>query len=270
MKRSIFHYCVEEISPFIDWSYLLHAWGLDDTKHPTRAKEIISEAKEILHAAGKSRCVHALFALCDATGSNDDIIIENMRLPLLRQQHSTEGKPNLCLSDYVSPRGDKIGLFATSVESTFGSEYNNDEYKNILARMLADRLAEAAATLMHRTVRTQEEYWGYTPHESLTIEELNREEYQGIRPAVGYPSLPDQSIIFIIDKILKLNSIGIELTPNGAMFPHSSVCGIMLAHHAAKYFGVGEISKEQFLDYSERRGLPAKELEKFLKRNVQE
>ena len=136
--------------------------------------------------------------------------------------------------------------------------------------MLADRLAEAIASLMHRSVRTQKKFWGYAPAEQLTVEELNREEYQGIRPAIGYPSLPDQSVIFIIDSILRVKDIGIELTPNGAMFPHSSVCGMMLSHPAARYFAIGEISDEQLHDYSERRGMPEEDIRRFLSRNVRE
>lgn len=270
MRRSVFHYSVEEVAPYIDWSYLLHAWGVSGTRHAATADELVRDAKEMLQAAGKRRCIHAAFALCDATGSGDDIIIEGTRLPLLRQQHCIEGKPNICLSDFVSPKGDKVGLFATTVEETFSSGYANDDYRRIIALVLADRLAEAAATLMHSTVRTSKELWGYAPGEQLSIEELNREEYQGIRPAVGYPSLPDQSVIFIIDSLLQASSIGITLTPNGAMHPHSSVCGIMIQHPAARYFAVGEISREQLLDYSARRNIPAKELRRFLCRNIQE
>ena len=271
MKRSIFHYRTEEVAPYIDWSYFLHAWGVGNSPaHKATAEELLNDAKEMLEANGKAYCCRALFALCEARSHGDNIVIEGECLPLLRQQHCIEGKPNLCLSDFVSPKGDRIGLFATTVDSTFGSTYSNDEYRSIIARILADRLAEATATLMHRTVRTKEEFWGYAPGEELTIEELNREEYQGIRPAVGYPSLPDQSVIFIIDSILQLNGIGIALTSNGAMSPHASVCGIMIAHPMSRYFGIGEISSEQFRDYAVRRGLPAEDIKRFLARNIME
>lgn len=267
MKRSVFHYSVEEVAPYIDWSYLLHAWGVSGIQHAATAEELMRDAKEILQETGNSRCIHAVFALCNATGNGDDIMIEGTRLPLLRQQHRLDGKPNLCLSDFVSPRGDKIGLFATMVEDAFGSGYA-DDYRRIIALVLADRLAEAAATLMHRTVRTDNRYWGYVPDEKLTIDELNREEYQGIRPAVGYPSLPDQSVIFIIDSILQVGDIGIILTPNGAMSPHSSVCGLMLSHPAARYFAVGEITDEQLHDYCARREVPVEKIKRFLVRNI--
>ena len=224
MKKHIFHYSIAELVPYIDWSYFLHAWGLSpNTKGCSTADEVVRDANEMLNEMQERYSTHAIFALCDARGDGDNIIIEETLLPLLRQQHAIAGKPNLCLSDYVSPYGDKIGLFATTVDSAFGQEYINDDYMRILSSALADRLAEATATLMHRNVRSSKELWGYALGEKLSVEELNREEYQGIRPAIGYPSLPDQSIIFIIDKLLQLSDIGIKLTSNGAMSPHSSV-----------------------------------------------
>lgn len=269
MKKHIFHYSIAELVPYIDWSYFLHAWGLSpNTKGCSTADEVIRDANEMLNEMQGRYSTHAIFALCDARGDGDNIIVEETLLPLLRQQHAIAGKPNLCLSDYVSPYGDKIGLFATTVDSNFGHEYTNDDYKRIISSALADRLAEATATLMHRTVRTSKELWGYAQGEKLSVEELNREEYQGIRPAVGYPSLPDQSIIFIIDRLLQLADIGIRLTSNGAMSPHSSVCGIILQHPMAHYFAVGTIGKEQLNDYAFRRGIQEEVLRKFLAKNI--
>lgn len=269
MKKHIFHYSIVELLPYIDWSYFLHAWGLSpNTKECGTADEVVRDANEMLNEMQGRYSTHAIFALCDARGDGDNIIVEETLLPLLRQQHAIAGKPNLCLSDYVSPYGDKIGLFATTVDSNFGHEYTNDDYKRIISSALADRLAEATATLMHHTVRTSKELWGYAQGEKLSIEELNREEYQGIRPAVGYPSLPDQSIIFIIDKLLQLSNIGIRLTSNGAMHPHSSVCGMMLQHPLAHYFAVGTIGKEQLNDYAFRRGIQEEVLRKFLAKNI--
>lgn len=266
MKRVFFRYGIKEVAPLIDWSYFLHAWGI--TRDNKQADEIISDAKAMLDDIDGKYRTSAIFALCDAKGNGDDIIIEETTLPLLRQQHCTEGTYNLCLSDFVSPHGDRIGLFATSVDGAFGNEYAGDDYKYLLSQTLADRLAEATATLMHRDIRRDSTYWGYAPQEQLTPEQLTREEYQGIRPAVGYPSLPDQSVIFIIDKLLKLEEAGITLTPNGAMQPHASVCGIMISHPAAHYFAVGNIDTAQLNDYAERRALPAEEIRKFLARNI--
>ncbi len=266
MKRYFFTYSIKEVAPFIDWSYFLHAWGI--ARESTQAVEIIAEAKAMLDELDGRYRTTAIFVLCNAKGDGDNIIIEETTLPLLRQQHSTDGKYNLCLSDFVSPHGDKIGLFATSVASEFGKEYSGDEYKNLLAQTLADRLAEATATLLHKQVRTYNTLWGYSPDEELTLEDLLAERNQGIRPAVGYPSLPDQSIIFTIDKLLQLREAGIELTDNGAMRPHASVCGVMIAHPAAQYFAVGKIDREQLEDYAKRRGIATAELARFLAKNI--
>ena len=268
MKRHIFSYTAKELEPYIDWSYLLHAWGMNSKSEA--ARELIEEVREMLEECGETECIHALFALCSARQQNDDIIIEETTtLPLLRQQHAIPGKPNLCLSDFVSPYGDKIGLFATTVEHSFGERYNNDTYRSLLAQTLASRLAEAAATLLHLKVRTGTEIWGYSPDEHLTPDELKAEKNQGIRPAIGYPSLPDQSVIFIIEKLLGLDELGIILSANGAMEPHASVCGIMLAHPQARYFAVGDISDAQLADYAARRGLSTGDARKFLTKNIQ-
>ena len=269
MKRHIFHYDIGEVVPFIDWSYLLHAWGLTGKATEHTAEEVINDAKAILTATKGKYRTHAVFVLCDAIGADDDIIAQGIAIPCLRQQHTIGDKPNLCLSDYVSPFGDNIGLFATTIDNNFGKEYNDDTYQFLLAQTLADRLAEATASLLHKQVRTQQELWGYSQHEELTIKELLQEKNQGIRPAVGYPSLPDQSIIFTLDKLLHLNDIGITLTPNGAMTPHASVCGMMFSHPQAHYFAVGKIDKVQLADYAQRRGTSITELQKYLSKNIE-
>lgn len=266
MKREIFTYQIAEVAPYIDWSYFLHAWGIANGNR--QAGEIIAEAKAMLAELDGKYSTTSIFALCDARGDGDNIVIEETILPLLRQQHSTKGKYNLCLSDFVSPHGDRIGLFAASVESTLGHEYAGDYYKYLLAQTLADRLAEATATLLHKRVRTDKKLWGYAPDEALTLEDLLAERNQGIRPAVGYPSLPDQSIIFTIDKLLHLREAGITLTLNGAMTPHASVCGLIIAHPAAQYFAVGKIDGEQLVDYAKRCGTTAGELTRFLAKNI--
>ena len=266
MKRFVFTYRIAEVAPFIDWSYFLHAW--DIAKESAQAGEIIAEAKAMLNGFDSKYRTKGIFALYDAKGDGDNIIIENTTLPLLRQQHCTEGRYNLCLSDFVSPHGDMVGLFATSVDEMLGQEYAGDDYKRLLSQTLADRLAEATATLLHKQVRTDKTLWGYSPDEELTLEDLLAERNRGIRPAVGYPSLPDQSIIFLIDNLLNLKYAGITLTPNGAMTPHASVCGIMIAHPAAQYFAVGNIDREQFEDYADRRGMPPAELTRFLAKNI--
>ena len=172
---------------------------------------------------------------CKPTPCNgDNILLEGTTLfPLLRQQTPhADGSPLLCLSDFIRPLScgtpDTIGLFASSVADDL--DLSHDPYRQLLLQTLSDRLAEAAVEKMHRHVRRKA--WGYAPDESLSIPDLLAERFQGIRPAVGYPSLPDQSVNFLLDDLLDLKRIGITLTENGAMHPHSSVSGLMLAHPA--------------------------------------
>lgn len=264
MKRHIFSFTAEQLIPYVDWSYFFHAWDIKRKDCSTHeAEQLKQEAIALMQQSG--RC-EALFALCDAHSQGEDIIVEGHRLPLLRQQHCDPDRPNLCLSDFISPVADKIGFFATTTKMIAAD--SGDPYHTLLAQTVADRLSEAAASLMHRMIRTNSELWGYSPDENLTIEEINLEKFQGIRPAVGYPSLPDQSIIFIIDDILRLSDIGITLTSGGMMLPHASVCGVIFAHPRSRYFNVGSISKEQLIDYAQRRALSVEEIKKYLARNI--
>lgn len=269
MKRHIIGYTAEQLTPYIDWSYFFHAWGISPQAFDSeKAKEVRNDAERLLQGIKSEKVAAAIFTLCRAQGKDDDIIIEGTTLPLLRQQHAQPGEPNLCLSDFIAPYNDHIGLFATSVNEEIIAT-SNDTYTKLLAQTLASRLAEAAATLLHKEVRRSSYLWGYAPNEQLTPAELNAEKFCGIRPAVGYPSLPDQSVIFILDSLLHLQDIGISLTPNGAMSPPASVCGLMISHPAARYFSVGSISDEQLDDYSTRRGLTSEDLHKFLYKNLQ-
>ena len=264
MKRFSFTFSAEQLIPYVDWSYFFHAWDIKRRDYASdEAQKLRHDAIVLIQEKGSSR---GLFALCDAHSDGEDIIIEGERFPFLRQQHCDPTKPNLCLSDFISPTADRIGLFATNCDIRI--ETGNDPYKQLLTQTVADRLSEAAASLMHKIIRTDANIWGYSPNEQLTIEEINLEKYQGIRPAVGYPSLPDQSIIFLIDKLLRLEEIKISLTAGGMMLPHASVCGMIFAHPAAHYFNVGSISGEQLQHYAQRRGLPVETIEKFLARNI--
>ena len=268
MKSRLFSFKISMLRPYIDWSYLFHAWGIALSKQDgAEAQQLKNDALELLDAHS-DREVKGIFRLCNARADGDSLIIEGESLPLLRQQHTFTDRPNLCLSDFISPYGDVLGLFATSVDGDLYTMYEGDDYRRLLMQTLCDRLAEAAASHLHSRVRREKELWGYAPDENFTPQQLNSEPYTGIRPAVGYPSLPDQSVIFIIDRLLSLGRIGISLTESGAMQPHASVCGLMFAHPAARYFGVGCISDEQFKDYAERRGVPQEELSRFLVGNV--
>ena len=192
---------------------------------------------------------------------------KNLRFPMLRQQHpSAPGEPNLCLADFIRPLSqgirDQIGVFCTSVDGTIIDVYRHDDYLNMMAQTLSDRLAEATAEKLHEEVR--KEYWGYAPDENLTIEQQHREEYQGIRPAIGYPSLPDTSANFLIDQLIDMKQAGIRLTETGMMTPHASVSGFMFAHPKSHYFELGKIGDDQLRDYARRRGVPVELMRRFL------
>ena len=194
-----------------------------------------------------------------------------LRFPMLRQQHpSAPGEPNLCLADFIRPLSqgirDQIGVFCTSVDGTIIDVYRHDDYLNMMAQTLSDRLAEATAEKLHEEVR--KEYWGYAPDENLTIEQQHREEYQGIRPAIGYPSLPDTSANFLIDQLLDMKQAGIRLTETGMMTPHASVSGLMFSHPKTRYFELGKIGDDQLRDYARRRGVPVELMRRFLQSSL--
>lgn len=258
-------YNISELIPFINWPYFFYAWQVKETAEKERLQQ---EALSLLGQLEGRYHAYALFSLFEANGDGDDIVIGNQRIPLLRQQGGPA--PYLCLSDYVRPLSsgipDRIGLFATSVDIGLETDFNNDAYQKMQTQLLADRLAEAAAELMHMQVRR--DYWGYSKDEQLTISDMVIGKFQGIRPAVGYPSLPDTSLNFLIDKLIDMKQIDIRLTESGAMKPHASVSGLMFAHPQARYFSIGKIGEDQLKDYALRRGLPLELLRKFLAANL--
>lgn len=215
----------------------------------------------------------------EVSGNHEGNLSEaTFRFPLLRQQHTIHPEdPYLCLSDFVRPIEtgirDKVGFFATTVDTapaspTTGNGSEDDPYRTMLIQTLADRLAEAGIEKMHQRIRTSPALWGYAPIEKLSIPDLLLEKFQGIRPAVGYPSLPDQSVNFLIDELLDFSRIGISLTENGMMRPHASVSGLMFAHPQARYFSVGKIGEDQLASYAERRGFTIEKAKKFLAANL--
>ena len=238
----------------------------------SEAMQLFKEANRMLDRLDETISIHCIFRLCQANADGDNLLIEGTTFPLLRQQTpQPDGGPFLCLSDFVRPLSsgtpDIVGLFASTISEEAEETYKNDPYKHLLVQTLNDRLAEAATEKMHEYVR--KEAWGYAPDESLSIPDLLVEKYQGIRPAVGYPSLPDQSVNFLLDELLGMKQIGITLTEHGAMHPHSSVCGMMLAHPASRYFAVGKIGEDQLEDYARRRGMPIGNMRKFLAGNLE-
>lgn len=290
----ILTYRIRDIVPYINWIYFFHAWGFQprfagianihgcdscramwlasfpesERSKAAEAMQLHKEACRMLERFDEEGyTARSLFRLCRANSDGDNIIIEDILFPLLRQQTPhADGSPYLCLSDFIRPLSsgiaDTIGLFASTAGQDAETHFSQDPYQHLLAQTLADRLAEAATEKMHEYVRKYA--WGYAPDESLSMDELLAEKFQGIRPAVGYPSLPDQSVCFLLDKLLQMEQIGITLTENGAMHPHASVCGLMLSHPEACYFSVGTIDQEQLADYAQRRRIPINEMRKYL------
>lgn len=235
--------------------------------------QLFKEANRMLNLLDEDFEVKTIFKLCKANSEGDNLILDGVTFPLLRQQmKKREGGPFLCLSDFVRPLSsgitDTVGAFAATIDADMEGLYEKDPYKHLLVQTLSDRLAEAATEKMHEHVR--KEPGGYAKDENLTIPELLIEKYQGIRPAVGYPSLPDQSVNFLLDELLNMKQIGIKLTENGAMYPHASVCGLMFAHPASEYFSIGKIGEDQLQDYARRRGKSVEEMRKFLAANLQD
>ncbi|WP_455066093.1 vitamin B12 dependent-methionine synthase activation domain-containing protein [Prevotella melaninogenica] len=264
-KNKIITYNISEIVPYINWAYFFYAWSMNG-KAKDAQLELRSEAEKLLADMEGRYHTRAVFALCEANSEGDDIIINGTRVPMLRQQKVIPGKPNLCLADFIRPASsgikDTIGLFATSVDAAFTSNNEGDPYQRMLSQTLADRLAEATAEKFHEDVRKK--YWGYATDEQLTIKDLLAERYQGIRPAVGYPSIPDTSMNFLLYELLDMKGIGINLTESGMMVPHASVSGFMFAHPQSRYFDLGKIDDDQLEDYACRRNKPVEELRKYL------
>lgn len=290
-------YNIADTAPYINWIYFFHAWGFQprfatianlhgcdscralwlasfpqaDCNKAAEAMQLFKEAQRMLARLEGVLQIKCLFRLCRANADGDNLLLDDVTFPLLRQQTPhADDSPYLCLSDFVRPRSsgiaDTVGVFASTVQGEAEAACGNDPYRQLLVQTLADRLAEAATERMHLYVRRTA--WGYAPDEDLPIADLLQEKFQGIRPAVGYPSLPDQSVNFLIDRLLDLSRIGIRLTENGAMHPHASVSGLMLAHPAARYFAVGRIGNDQLEDYARRRDLPVDEIRKFLAANL--
>ena len=214
-------YEISQIVPYINWVYFYYAWGIHSRPEAEQQK-LRQEAEEALQQVEGRYHTYALFELYEAHSDGDDIVVNRSkrgevrgeRLPLLRQQQP--GSECLCLSDFISPSNisltshlspltSKVGLFATSVSHGLETDFDADPYQKMLMQLLADRLAEATAERMHEEVRKN--YWGYAADERLSIAEMQVEHFQGIRPAVGYPSLPDTSLNFVIDELQLMQAV---------------------------------------------------------------
>lgn len=291
-------YDIHDLTEYINWIYFFHAWGFqprfaaiadihgcascragwlasfpeNERAKAAEAMQLHKEANRMLNAVDGRFKVYAVYRLMDANADGDNLLLNGTRFPLLRQQTRIKPEdPFLCLSDFVRPLAsgitDTVGGFATTIDERMEEEFKEDDYKHLLIKTLGERLAEAAAEKIHETIR--KEVWGYAKDEQLTMKQLLNEDYQGIRPAVGYPSLPDISVSYLLDELIDMKRIGIRLTENGMMQPHASVCGLMFAHPASRYFAVGKIDEDQLADYAKRRNIPIGQIRKYLTANLQ-
>lgn len=291
-RKELIAYPLDEIRPYIDWTPFFQTWMLagrypgifQDTVVGTEAKKLYDDANKMLDEIIRDKSLQAngVLAFFPAVNTGDDIDLFQAQgdtapfatFHFLRQQNKkAQGLPNFCLSDFVSPeRGkDYFGMFA--VTTGLGLEKlvdrykaEQDDYSEIMAKALADRLAEAFAELLHEKVR--KEYWGYAQDEKLTNEDLIEEKYKGIRPAPGYPACPDHTEKRLLFDILQAEPVGIQLTESYAMYPAAAVSGFYFAHPDSKYFGLGKIEKDQVTEYARRKNMPVEEIERWLSPNL--
>ena len=276
---------LEELRGFIDWTFFFAAWELkgsypqilDHTTYGAQARELKRDADELLDEIVEAGSLQARgsYGFWRANAEGDDIVLANgVTLPMLRQQADRgPGESNRSLADYVAPMetglADHLGAFAVTAglgcdELVKRYEAEHDDYRAIIVKALADRLAEASAEWLHREVRRS---W-YAPDEELTSEDLIAERYRGIRPAFGYPACPDHLLKRRLFDLLGARDVGMDLTEQGAMLPAASVSGLYFAHPAARYFNVGRIGKDQVEEYARRLGESVAEAERWLRSNL--
>jgi 5-methyltetrahydrofolate--homocysteine methyltransferase len=276
---------LEELREVIDWTFFFAAWELkgsypqilDHTAFGPQARELFADANELLDeiVAAGSLQARGTYGFWRANSEGDDIVLANgVTLPMLRQQAERGADdPNRSLADFVAPMetglSDHVGAFAVTAglgcdELVKRYEAEHDDYRAIMVKALADRLAEACAEWLHAKVRRE---W-YAPDERPSNEDLIAERYRGIRPAFGYPACPDHVLKRRLFDLVGAREIGMELTETGAMLPAASVSGIYLAHPAARYFNVGRIGKDQVEDYARRLGESVTEAERWLRPNL--
>ncbi|BCJ77136.1 5-methyltetrahydrofolate--homocysteine methyltransferase [Catellatospora sp. IY07-71] len=265
-----------ELRAMIDWTFLFLAWELKG-KYPAilelpQARELFADANTMLDEiiANGSLTARGVYGFWPAHAEGDDILLESgLRLPMLRQQTAKPaGRPNRCLSDYLAPAGDHLGGFGVAIhgadELAAAYEAEHDDYRAIMVKALADRLAEAFAEHLHLKARRE---W-YEPGAEPAIEDLHAERFRGIRPAFGYPATPDHTLKRELFDLLGAERVGLALTESFAMTPAASVSGLMLANPASRYFTVGRIGRDQLADYAARRGADLADVERWLRPNL--
>ncbi len=288
-------YPLDEIVDYIDWSPFFHTWELagsypkifNDEIVGEEARHLFDDANAMLDQLVSEKWLQAraVIGFFPANSQGDDIVVytdqsrteSRALLRNLRQQNiKPPGRPNYCLSDFVAPVeggiDDYVGGFAVTaglgIESQLEVfEKDHNDYNAIMLKALADRLAEAFAEVMHKRVR--KEFWGYATEEDLSVDELIRENYAGIRPAPGYPACPDHTEKETLFDLLKVEAnTGISLTESFAMYPAASVSGWYFSHPDAQYFNVGKLGRDQIVDYCKRKQLVQKEVERWLGPNL--
>jgi 5-methyltetrahydrofolate--homocysteine methyltransferase len=295
-RRVFRNYDLAEIARYVDWGPFFQTWDLHGAYPAILNDELVGESARRVYSDGRSMLrrvidgrwltANAALAFLPANTVNDDdieVYTDDTRTEVafvwrnLRQQTAKrEGVDNKCLADFVAPRtidgrpsgiADYIGLFA--VTAGIGVEKKErefaallDDYSAIMLKAIADRLAEAFAECLHERVR--KDLWGYAPDESLSVEELVREKYRGIRPAPGYPACPEHTVKHAVFDALRCEEIGMALTESYAMTPAASVSGFYFSHPQAQYFNVGRIGEDQLADYAHRSGRDAQELRSAL------
>ena len=285
---------VSVLRPYIDWTPFFLSWELagkyprilEDEIIGEEATKLFADANAMLDQLEKDQSVRCagIIGLFPANGVGDSIEVyrDESRTEVikvlhhLRQQSEKQGFPNYCLADYVAPKEsgkpDWIGAFAVTGgigEEAIAQAYkaDHDDYNAILIQAVCDRLAEAFAEYLHEQVRKR--HWGYAPDEALSNEELIRENYQGIRPAPGYPACPEHTEKGSIWELLDVEqAIGMQLTESYAMWPGAAVSGWYFSHPDSKYFAVAQIQPDQVEDYAQRKGMTLVEAERWLGPNL--
>ncbi len=277
-----------ELVDWIDWTPFFRAWELAGNYPAILTDPVVGESASSLYADARAMLdkiigegwltARGVAALWPCRREGDDVIIhleeteEHVRIPFLRQQIAKrEGRPNMCLADFVSEDGDWIGGFSVAIHGIEPHlarfKAGHDDYNDILLKALADRFAEAFAERLHAHVRT--DIWGYAPGEQLTPEAIVKEEYRGIRPAPGYPACPDHSLKPILFDLLDAgNNSGAILTESFAMLPTAAVSGFYFGHPDASYFGVARVGPDQLADYATRRGVDIETATRWLRPNL--
>ncbi len=292
--KQIIDYPISELREYIDWTFFFITWGLkghypqifNDGEQGEAAKKLYAEANEFLDEIIEKKMLkaNAVIGIWPANADGDDVVLyedetrqkEIGRFYHIRQQELKKpGIANFCLSDFVAPldsgKIDYCGGFVTT--GGIGIEKwkdayraDNNDFKAIMLEALADRLAEAFAELLHLQVR--KDYWGYVPDENLTQDDLLKVNYQGIRPALGYPACPEHSEKKNLFELLQAEKIGVTLSEHFAMYPNASVSGEFFVHPESRYFSLEKISKDQVEDYARRKGETVEYIEKFMPANL--